>query len=66
MYRCVSELIEMACCGEKKKMECVIKGYHVYEAKWAAAIGEELVCATNAADGNERRNHHWTLTKKDF
>ena len=35
----------------------------------AAAFGEELVCAkeaTNAADGNERTNHHWTLTKKDF
>ena len=66
---CVIELIELTCGGEKKKMECVIRGYHVYKAIWAAAIGEELVCtreATNAADGNERRNHHWTLTKTNF
>ena len=61
--------IEMVCCGEQKKMECVIRGYHVHKVIWAAVIGEELVCtreAMNAADGNEQRNHYWTLTKKDF
>ena len=56
--RCVTELIEVACCGVKK-IECVIR--------WAAAIGEEQVYtreATSADDGNERRNHDWTLSKK--
>ena len=46
-------LFEIACCGEKKKIECVIRGYHIHKAIWAAAIGEELVCtkeATNAAN----------------
>ena len=34
------------CCGEKKNKECVIRDYmyQIYEAIWAAAIGEELVC----------------------
>ena len=38
----IARLIEMVCCGEKK-MECVINGYHVYKAIWAAAITEDLV-----------------------
>ena len=49
---CIIELIEMACCGGKK-MECVIRGYHIYKYIRAAVIGEVLVCtreATNAAD----------------
>ena len=43
----------MACCSEKKKMECVIRDYHIYKAIWAAANREELVCtreAVNVAD----------------
>ena len=34
-------------------MACYVKGYHVYEDIWAAAMGEVLVCSrepTNAAD----------------
>ena len=34
-------------------MPCCVRGYHVYQAIWAAAIGEELLCErepTNAFD----------------
>ena len=30
----------------KKEMACCVKGYHVYEDIWAAAIREVLVCST--------------------
>ena len=42
----------MACRGEKE-VTCRVRGYHVYNDIWAAAIGEELVCVrepTNMAD----------------
>ena len=34
-------------------MPCCVRGYHVYQAIWTAAIGEELLCErepTNAVD----------------
>ena len=65
-YKYVIELIQMACCSEKK-VECVIGGCHVYKAIWAAVVREELMCTketANAANSNQPRNHHWTLTKK--
>ena len=49
--KCVIELIvrltETAHHG-KKKMECVIRGYHVYRAICAAPIVNELVCTREA------------------
>ena len=74
-------LIEMLCCSEKKMECVIRGYmYHVYKAICAAAITKDLVCtreATNVVDkgnkcgqqvhcdGNERRNHHWTLTKEN-
>ena len=37
----------------EKGLACCVRGYHVYKAIWAAAVGEVLVCtreATNSAD----------------
>ena len=28
----------------EKEMACCVRGYHVYEDTWAAAIGEVLIC----------------------
>ena len=68
---CSIELIEMASSGGK--IECVTRGYrihvHVYEDIYAGAMGKELVLlreATNVTNRYEARNHHWTLTRKDF
>ena len=62
----------MACNGEQK-LECV-RGYHVFQTMWTAAIGEELVCtreATNAADRyaitiKNEENVIGHLTKRNF
>ena len=38
---------------EERDIPCCVRGYHVYQAIWTAAIGEELVCVrepTNAVD----------------
>jgi hypothetical protein len=35
------------------EVPCCVRGYHVYQTTWAAAVGEHLVCGrepTNAAD----------------
>lgn len=38
---------------DERDLPCCVRGYHVYQAIWTAAIGEELVCErepTNAVD----------------
>ena len=37
-----------------EEMACYVRGYHVYEDMWAAAIGELLLC------------HHWCVIRKIF
>ena len=33
---------------------CCIRGYHIYQEVWAAAIGEELVCERKPHNSDDR------------
>ena len=34
--------------------ECCVRGYHVYEEIWEAAIGEQLDCCSEPDNPNDR------------
>lgn len=36
------------------EIECCIRGYHVYQDIWEAAIDEELVCRPERSNGHDR------------
>ena len=36
------------------EIECCIRGYHVYQDVWEAAIDEELVCRPERSNGHDR------------
>ena len=52
----------MASCGERKKIGCAVKGYHIYKATciWPAAITEELVCSREATNAANRYMYMYT------
>ena len=39
---------------ETQEIECCIRGYHVYQDIWEAAVDEELVCRPERSNAHDR------------
>ena len=55
--RAILSTIDLRRCGkamETQEIECCIRGYHVYQDIWEAAVDEELVCRPERSNAHDR------------
>ena len=51
---------------EEFERPCCIRGYHVYQAVWTAAVGEELVCEREPHNSHDRYGPRFLLLSVAF
>ena len=51
----------MACC---KRIECVVRGYHIYKVEWTPAVGDRF--ETEVDDFNEHNRYAVEVTVDDI